>query len=58
MTEMERLSGNQRKLLLDVSLAMGRTADEVLVEEYEETTPDHLPLGRDKKILAINRNNS
>ena len=41
MTEIERLSGDQRKLLLNVSVAMGRTADEVLVEEYEETTPDH-----------------
>ena len=37
MTEIERLSGDQRKLLLDVSVAMGRTADEVLVEEYEAT---------------------
>ena len=41
MCEISRLSGEQKKLLLDLSVALGKTADERLSEEYDETTPDH-----------------
>lgn len=41
MSEIVRLSGEQKKLLLNLSVALGRTADEMLAEQYDEVSPDH-----------------
>ncbi|MBO4335557.1 MAG: hypothetical protein J5846_06975 [Desulfovibrio sp.] len=40
MAEIIRLSGEQKKLLLNLSVALGKTADEMLAEQYDEVSPD------------------
>ena len=41
MSEIFELSGEQRKLLLDLSVAMGTTSDVIQAEEMDRTTPEH-----------------
>ena len=41
MPEDVRLSSDQMKLLSDLEVALKCTSDQVLAEEYTETTPEH-----------------
>lgn len=41
MSEETRLSGKQMKMLSDLEVVLKCTSDQVLAEEYTETTPEH-----------------
>ena len=41
MSEDVRLSGEQMKLLLDISMILKSTSDQMLAEDYTDTTPAH-----------------